>query len=200
MSLCPRVSRSPRHSFVALSASLPQSVADPGVMASVEEVTQEDARAWELLQQQRADAELAAKAAQELADQAREQVRPSRIPTDDGALPKAPISLHLAVHPSRLRLSRVASLCGLSCGLRLAARGCLLYQSDTINPAVGQAMAAFDDCTAVVNAQQGAKVAADMQAREISKQKFHDAQREKAGTSTATTLQRLMHLIDGASS
>lgn len=42
-------------------------------------------------------------------------------------------------------------------------------------------MAAFDDCTAAVNAQQGAKVAADLQAREISKQKFQDAQREKAG-------------------
>ncbi len=46
-------------------------------MASVEEVTQEDARAWELLQQQQADAALAAKAAQELADQARSQVRPA---------------------------------------------------------------------------------------------------------------------------
>ena len=43
-------------------------------MASVEEVTQEDARAWELLQQQKADAALAAKAAEELADQARAQV------------------------------------------------------------------------------------------------------------------------------
>lgn len=44
-------------------------------MPSVEDVAQEDARAWELVQQQRADAELAAKAAQELADQARAQVR-----------------------------------------------------------------------------------------------------------------------------
>jgi hypothetical protein len=44
-------------------------------------------------------------------------------------------------------------------------------------------MSAFDDCTAAVDAEQGAKVAADMQASEISKQKFHDAQREKTGPS-----------------
>ena len=42
-------------------------------------------------------------------------------------------------------------------------------------------MAAFDDCTAAVDAAQGAKVAADMQAREISQQKFHDALVEKRG-------------------
>ena len=42
-------------------------------------------------------------------------------------------------------------------------------------------MAAFDDCTAAVDAEEGAKVAAQMQAREISRQKFHDAQREKSG-------------------
>ena len=44
-------------------------------MTSVEDVTQEDAKAWELLQQQRADAALAAKAAEEFASQARAQVR-----------------------------------------------------------------------------------------------------------------------------
>ena len=43
-------------------------------MTSVEDVTQEDAKAWELLQQQRADAALAAKAAEEFASQARAQV------------------------------------------------------------------------------------------------------------------------------
>ena len=45
-----------------------------GEMSSVEDVTREDARAWELLQQQRADAALAAKAAEEFASQARAQV------------------------------------------------------------------------------------------------------------------------------
>ena len=42
-------------------------------------------------------------------------------------------------------------------------------------------MDAFDDCTAQVDAQQGAKVAADMHAKEVSKQKFKDAEREKGG-------------------
>lgn len=42
-------------------------------------------------------------------------------------------------------------------------------------------MNAFDDCTATVDAQQGAKVAADMHAKEISKQKFKDTEREKGG-------------------
>jgi hypothetical protein len=46
-------------------------------------------------------------------------------------------------------------------------------------------MSVFDDCTAAVDAAQGAKIAADMQAREISKQKFHNAQREKSGTQPA---------------
>lgn len=128
-------------------------------MASVEEVKQEDARAWELLEQQRADAAVAAKAAEELAENARAQVR-----------------LRSLCHFASSVLCRVAC----------SSRSCPALRSNESYPIGSQAMTAFDDCTAAVDAQQGAKVAADMQAREISKQKFHEAQQEKSGAPGAS--------------
>jgi hypothetical protein len=50
-------------------------------MADVHQVTEEDRAAWAQLEQQRTDAALAAKATQDLADAARDQVRASRCRT-----------------------------------------------------------------------------------------------------------------------